>query len=72
MKFELTVAQLIEHLKTFPQDMPVGITGHFGESHQMKKREFSSVKVCFDQHDKQYPEFEILEISPPYIGDEPD
>jgi hypothetical protein len=66
-KPELTVEQLIDHLKTLDPKMPVGKVGHYGEFYAMNLNDFWIRDAGFGM----LP-FQCLDIETPFIGDEPE
>ena len=47
IKEPMTVAKLIEHLKTLPQDAKVMAIGHFGEPHHYETRDFELRHISY-------------------------
>ncbi len=55
---DFTVADLIKHLSTLPQDLPVGVVDDCGEFHPMDKGNFHIGYIM-----------QVLDIDTPYIED---
>lgn len=64
-KHALSVRELVAQLLTYPQDLKVGATGHFGEFHGIRKYDVSK----YTRHDT---ELAWVAISCPDIGEPPD
>ena len=73
-----TVADLIKHLQTLDQSLPIGRKGNFGEFHPMITLEFIATTSHLDSwtpggfettHGEDIP---VMAIIVPDIGDEPD
>lgn len=70
MEKSLTVGELIEHLKTFRANLPVGVVGHFGEFHPMRKYHFDAKGATVAVNSDKF--IDVFCIEPPDIGPEPD
>lgn len=68
LKRAITVSELIKKLQTFPQDLPVGATGHYGEFHAIDKYNVSLHHPDYKDMSKS----DWVEISGPDIGEPPD
>lgn len=73
----MTIAELIKQLRELPQKALVGRVGHFGEFNEMDKWDFQVRKAYITESphwgDKNRGEdIEVLDIHPPYIGEDPD
>jgi len=78
MKKYFKIKDLIALLNTMDKNLVVGTKGHFGEFYPMNKYNFS-VSSTFKElsreqrnRNMQAKEFEILNISTPDIGEDPD
>lgn len=78
-----TVNDLIEHLKQFDGDLPVGVTGHFGEFHPLDSIDFYKGEAKLNPKGVAsgiqgwrkltlFPYSNILCITPYDLGPDPD
>jgi len=75
----ITVKELIKLLETFPKDMKIGRVGHFGEFNEMDKYYFDKTRAYLVPKNKSWRDgveignrVDVLNISTPDIGEEPD
>tara|TARA_Y100000034_G_scaffold1017_1_gene1272 strand:+ start:2701 stop:2946 length:246 start_codon:yes stop_codon:yes gene_type:complete len=64
----MTVADLISYLELIPDDLKVGVTGHFCEFHGMTALDFGIESEYVDGKVKR----KWLRVEVPDIGEEPD
>jgi len=64
-KYAITVKDLVAKLLTYPQDLKVGVTGHFGEFHGIGWWGIT-------KYTKHGTDVSWVEISGPNIGEPPD
>lgn len=65
----MVVSQLIELLKEYDPNTPVGMIDHYGEFHPMDKHNFNK---SFSHREDMNKRITVLDIYPPDIGEEPD
>jgi hypothetical protein len=73
----LTVQRLIDHLKTLPADIHIGVVGHFGEAYLLNKHAFSHISESYITSNGSWREnlkhnIQILSLEIPDIGPIPD
>ena len=74
----LTVGKLKQLLNKYPDDMLIGVVGHFGEIYTLDDGNFYTNSAGYLTRNCRWREkpiadnVEILEIMLPYIGPEPD
>lgn len=71
----LTVKELIEYLKTLPQDAYVGKAGHFGEFYTMSSYDFSlreAYVTDWSWRSEDRKNIICVNVSTPDVGPEPD
>jgi len=73
----LTVAKLIEHLKTLDPSLYIGVVGHFGEFWEMDLYDFSMVRESYitpsgSWRDDNRKTVKVLDLICPHIGPDPD
>lgn len=76
----MTVADLIEHLKTMDPTLKVGRSGHFGEMHEMTKHDFyAGNPTAYVTPDgpwswREEPQVHVsfVNVNSPDIGPDPD
>ncbi len=72
----LTVTELADILSRLPGNLPIGRIGHFGEIFFLTKRDFHpqtgyvTPNASWREEDRR--DIDVLSISVPDIGDEPD